>query len=195
MADKPDNAAQAALAASVRRPVDFAFLDIAGAPMRVTNAPYDITFTGTGDEDLDGFTFEALDPRFVSVGDVKLSEKGADTVTLKLSGLASIDDETMNEIGDRQRWQGRDARLWKGMLDPKTLSQLGAVWCYHTGVMAVPRVLGSAESQVIELDVEGYLAWFTQASNRTYLTQSDFDPGDQSAALAIAIANGAGKKA
>jgi hypothetical protein len=71
MDSRPDSAAQAALAASVRRPVTFAFLDLKGEPIRVTNAPYSFTFAGTGDEDLDGFTFDAVDPRVVSVGPVK----------------------------------------------------------------------------------------------------------------------------
>ena len=44
------------------------------------------------------------------------------------------------------------------------------------------------------MSVESYLAFFGQASNRTYLDQQSYDPGDQSAALAIAIANGASKR-
>lgn len=127
----PDLAAQAALAERVRRPVTFCFLDIAGEPVRVTDAPYSFTFAGTGDEDLDGFTFEAVDARVVSVGDVKAKEGGTDTLTLTLSGLAGIDGETMNAIGNRSNYQGRDARLWKAMLDPVELTRIGAIWCRH----------------------------------------------------------------
>ncbi|RDE05442.1 hypothetical protein [Sphingomonas aracearum] len=47
--------------------------------------------------------------------------------------------------------------------------------------------------QWIEVTIESYLATLTAASNRTYLDQADFDPGDNSAALTIACANGAGR--
>lgn len=187
----PDTAAQAALAERVRRPVTFCFLDIAGAPVRVTDAPYSFTFAGTGDEDLDGFTFDAVDARVVSVGDVKAKEGGTDTLTLTLSGLAGVDGETMNEIGTRSNYQGRDARLWKAMLDPVQLTRIGAIWPYYTGYMAVPKISGDQTSQTISLEIETYLAFFGQASNRTYLDQASFDPGDLSAELSIAIANGA----
>ena len=187
----PDLAAQAALAERVRRPVTFCFLDIAGEPVRVTDAPYSFTFAGTGDEDLDGFTFEAVDARVVSVGDVKAKEGGTDTLTLTLSGLAGIDGETMNSIGNRSNYQGRDARLWKAMLDPVELTRIGAIWPYYTGYMAVPKISGDQTSQTISLEIETYLAFFGQASNRTNLDQASFDPGDLSAELAIAIANGA----
>ncbi len=190
----PDIAASGALAAGVRRPVTFCYLDIAGEPVRVTDAPYDITFTGTGDEDLDGHTFMAVDARVVSVGVVKAKEGGTDTLTLELSGLAGVDGELMNQIGTRSNWQGRDARLWKGMLDPVTLAFVGSIWPYYTGYMAVPKISGDQNSQTISLDVETYLAFFNQASNRTYLDQDQYDPADRSAELAIAIANGANKR-
>lgn len=194
MDSRPDTSAQAALAASVRRPVTFAFLDLKGEPIRVTNAPYSFTFAGTGDEDLDGFTFDAVDPRVVSVGPVKAREGGTDTLTLQLSGLAGVDDELMTQIGDRSNWAGRDCRLWRAMLDPHDMKRIGAIWSYYTGYMSVPKISGDRTGQVINMSVESYLAFFGQASNRTYLDQQSYDPGDQSAALAIAIANGASKR-
>ena len=178
MDTRPDSAAQAALAADVRRPVTFAWLDLKGEAIRVTNAPYSVTFAGTGDEDLDGFTFTAVDPRVVSVGAIKAKEGGTDTLTLQLSGLAGVDDELMTQIGDRAAWAGRDCRLWRAMLDPQNMTRIGSLWAYYTGY----------------LSVESYLAFFGQASNRTYLDQQSYDPGDTSAALAIAIANGASRK-
>jgi hypothetical protein len=192
MDSRPDEASQAALAAAVRRPVTFCFLDILNGPIRVTDAPYSVTFSGTGDEDLDGFTFQALDPSFVSVSEVHAKEGGSDTVTLQLSGLAGVDDELMTDIGNKANWAGRDARLWKAMLDPVSLTRLGALWSFHTGYMSVPKIIGDRTNQLINLDVESYLAFFTQASNRTYLDQQSYDAGDMSAELAIAIANGAG---
>lgn len=191
MVNAPDAAAGAALAERVRRPVTFCFLDIAEEPIRVTDAPYSFTFSGTGDEDLDGHTFQAVDPRVVSIAAVRAKESGTDTVTLTLSGLAGVDSELMDTIGNKANWQGRDARLWKAMLDPQTFTRIGAIWCYYTGYMSVPVIVGDQNSQTIRLDLESYLAFFGQASNRTYLDQDLYDPGDRSAELAIAIANGA----
>ncbi|MEZ0495396.1 hypothetical protein [Sphingomonas sp. IW22] len=192
MATRPDLVAQNALAADIRRPVDFAFLDIGDEPLRVTTAPSHVSISGTGDEDLDGFTFQALDPMFVSVGRIRSKEGGGDTVTLTLSGLAGVDAALMTDLGNKANYAGRDARLWKAMLHPDTLGQIGAIWCYYTGYMSVPRIVGDRSSQVITLDVESYLGFFSQASNRTYQDQQVYDPGDRSAELAVAIANGAG---
>ena len=192
--DRPDATAQAALDAYARRPVSFAFLNIKGEPLRVTNAPYDFTFSNTGDEDLDGFTFKALDPQLVSIGPVHAKEGGSDTLTLRLSGLPGVDDELMTALGNRAAYVGRDCRLWRGMLHPDSLTLLGGVWSYFTGYMSVPRIVGDRQSQTIELDVETYLAFFGRASNNTYLSQGDYDPNDRSAELAIAIANRATRK-
>lgn len=190
MADRPDGAAQAAIEQDVRREVNFVWLDIAGEEIRVTDAPYSITLSDTGDEELDG-TFDAVASEFVSIGPVKAKEGGGDTFTMTLSGLASVDDETMTMIGDKARWQGRDCRTWKGMLDLETLELVGVVWAEHTAVMSVPKVVGDQSSQTIVLEAESYTTFFTQPAGRTYLDQQRYDPGDRSGELAIAIANGA----
>lgn len=194
MDSRPDTAANAALSADVRMPATFCLLDLASGPLRVTNAPYSFTFSGTGDEDLDGFTFQAVDPRFVSVGSVKAQEGGSDTLVLTLSGLAGVDDELMTELGDRANYSGRDCRLWRAMLDPQELRRIGAIWSYFTGYMSVPKIVGDRTSQTIQLSVETYLAFFGQPSNRTYLDQISYDAGDRSAELAIAVANGANSR-
>jgi hypothetical protein len=191
MATRPDLDANAALSADVRKPVTFCFLDLADEPIRVTNAPYSFAFSGTGDPDLDGFTFTAVDPRVVGVGAVTAKEGGTDTLSLQLSGLAGVDDELMTQIGDRANYVGRDCRLWRAMLDPRDMRRIGAIWSFYTGYMSVPKVSGDRTTQTINLDVESYLAFFGQASNRTYLDQQSYDPADRSAELSIAIANGA----
>jgi hypothetical protein len=189
---RPNALAQAALAASVRWPVRFAFLDIVGDPIRITTAPYSISFPagGTGDEDLDGFTFSAIDSRPVSISTIKRKEGGADSFSATLSGLAGIDDDLMTEIGDKSKWQGRDIRIWRAMIDPDNFGRIGNIWAEHTGYMSVPKIVGDATSQTIVLDCESYLGFFTQASNKTYLDQRLYDPDDNSPETSIAIANG-----
>ncbi|GAA3265868.1 hypothetical protein GCM10020258_34120 [Sphingomonas yabuuchiae] len=99
----------------------------------------------------------------------------------------------MNQLGARANFSGRDCRLWRAMLNPHDLTQIGALWSYFTGYMSVPVVVGDRTSQTINLDVETYLAFFGQATGRTYLDQAAFDPGDRSADLSVAIANGAAR--
>lgn len=189
MADYPDAAAFAAIEQDVIHPVWVAFLDILGDPIRVTTAPYSLAITGTGDVDLDGHTFSAIDPTFVGVSPVQRKEGGAETVTATLSGLAGIDDDLMTQIGNKANWQGRTARLWQVMFDAN-LQQVGALWAFYTGYMTVPKITGSSETQVIQLDIESYLAFLAQPSNRSYLNQAEYDPGDLSAEASIAVANG-----
>ncbi len=187
----PDPTAIAALRSYTDpvRPIYVGFLDILGEPIRVTTAPYSITFSGTGDEDLDGYTFSAIDPEFISVSSITMKEGGADTVTCTLSGLLGIDTDLLNQIGNKANWQGRVMRLWQLQLN-EALTQVGAVWPWFTGYMTVPKIVFDKTSQTIQLDVESYLAFLTAASNRSYLSQAEFDSGDLSAAASIACANG-----
>ena len=194
MATRPDAAAAQALAERVRRPVIVAFLDIKDEPIRVTDAPYSFDFSGTGDPDLDGYRFQAVDPRVVSVAEVKSKEGGSGTVQLSLSGLQGIDGELLTTIGDKSQWQRRTVRVWKAMLDPVTFLPRGAIWGYYTGYMQVPQIVGDQASQTIILEVESYLGFFERASNRSYIDQQSFDPADRSAELSIAIANQANRR-
>jgi hypothetical protein len=186
---RPDAAASAALDAQVIRPVWFAYLDIEGDPIRACTAARSITFTGTGDPDVDGKTFDAINPDVVEISSVRVKANGAEPVTAKLSGIATIDDETLALIGDKANWQGRAARLWR-IIRNEHGEQIGALQHYYTGYMVALSVTGTPQSQTIVVKIESYLAAYSQPSNRTYLDQQEFDPGDLSAKAAIAIANG-----
>jgi hypothetical protein len=189
----PDTAAIAALRSytSPVHPVYIGFLDILGDPIRVTTAPYDLTIAAgaTGDAELDGLTFSAVDPEFISVSQIVMKEGGTESVTCTLSGLIGVDTGLLNQIGDKANWQGRVARLWQMQID-ESLAQVGAIWPWFTGYMTVPRITGDKARQVIELEVESYLSFLRTASGRTYLSQADFDSGDLSAQASIAAANG-----
>lgn len=186
---RPDATAIAALSGSVIEPHYVGYLDFSGDPFRVTTAPYNVTFSSTGDTDLDGNTFTAMDPRMVSVSEVQHQEEGSETVTASLSGLATIDTALLNIIGNTSLWRGRTASLWL-MLYDTSYSRVGNVWRFYTGRMMSAAIKGDIGGQTIEIQIEGYLASLSQASNRTYLDQSYFDSGDLSAAASIAIANG-----
>lgn len=186
---RPDASAVAGLAAPVVKPAFIGFLDILGDPVRVTTWGASLTFSGTGDPDLDGYSYSAVNPQLVDIGPVKQAEGGSDTVTASLSGLIAVDSGLMTLIGDPANWRGRVARLWLGIHDEDEVQQ-GAIWAYYTGRMVAIAIRGGPEAQTIEVQIENYLATLSTASNRTYLDQSYFDPGDLSAEAAVAIANG-----
>lgn len=183
-----DAAGIAELTKPTLRPFFCAWLDISGGEIRATTAPISLTFSGTGDVDLDTYTFDAVDHTVIAVGEVTHSENGSDTVQITLSGLIGIDTDTLNQIGTKSNWQGRTARLWLGFVTAD--SAVISIAAYYTGYMMTPRISGSTETQSITLEVESYLASMTEASGRTYLDQSRYDSADTSAAATVANANG-----
>lgn len=188
---RADATAVAALDAAYIKPAFLAYLDIAGDPVRATTWPADLSFNGTGDPDLDGYTYLALQADLIDVGEAKFQEGGAETLTITLSGLILPDNDLLNLMADEANWRGRVARLWQAVYNENDVRQ-GAFWNYYTGRMVDMPITGSPEQQIIELTIETYLASLSAPSNRTYLDQSEFDPLDASADAAIAIANGTG---
>ncbi|MFN3424897.1 MAG: hypothetical protein ACK40C_09360 [Novosphingobium meiothermophilum] len=185
----PDSTAGAALASSSFQVAWLAWLDFSGDPVRATTAARSLTLAGTGDPDLDGFTFDAVDPTMVAISEVKNKEGGSDTITFTMSGIVGPDTDLLNIIGDKSLWQGRTARLWAIIYD-EAGAQQGAIWPVYTGRMSGVQIAGEPSGQTISLDVESYLAYMKQASGRTYLDQSQFDPNDNTASLKLAAANG-----
>jgi hypothetical protein len=185
-----DSTAKAAVASSGFSVAWYIFLDISTDPLRFTTFGKDVTFASTGDTDLDGFTYVAFGGQLIDVGDVSNSDSGSDTLTVTLSGIVSVDTTLLNDIGDKTLWQGRSARLWFQLYDPTGVTAQGAVVTYYTGYMSSVRFVAAPESQTLQLSIENYLAFTTQASNRSYLNQKDYDSGDTSAAATIAAANG-----
>lgn len=188
----PDATAGAQLGDSYFRAAWIAFLDFGGDPLRATTAGASLTFTGTGDDDLDGFTFDALDPSLVTVGDIRNTDGGSETLSFTLSGLVGPDTDLLNILGDISLWRGRTARLWAAIYD-ESGAQQGAIWSVYTGRMSAMQIIGDPGGQTIKLDVENYLASLKQASGRTYLNQGSYDAADNTAALTIGVANGATK--
>lgn len=187
----PDATATAALGGAVVRPAFLCWLDIVGDPVRATTWPVSLVMSATGDPDLDGYTFSAVDPTMVDVSAVKYQEGGAESVTASLSGLILPDTDLLNIIGDESKWRGREARLWAGIYN-EAYAQQGSFWNYYTGRMVSATMRGSAQAGVIEISIETYLAALTPASNRNYLDQAHFDPLDRSAEATLAVINGIG---
>lgn len=189
---RPDATARAALDALVIRPVWFVYLDVVGDPVRACTAGQSIAFAAgaTGDPDLDGQTFDGINPQFVDIGPVRQKDGGTDSITIKLSGLVTIDTALLAAIGTEANWRGRTARLWRTIRDANGAQQ-GAIQHIFTGYMTSLPITGAPNGeQTINLSIQSYLAAFSGASGRTYLDQASFDPGDLSATASIALANG-----
>ncbi|BAK66895.1 hypothetical protein SLG_22200 [Sphingobium sp. SYK-6] len=186
---RPDATASAALDHDFIRPGFFCFLDIVGDPFRINTLGVDLLITGTPYPEMNDQTFLGVTGRLVDIGPVNVKGGGSDSVMARLSGLRDLDNDTLNTIGDRANWQGRTAMLWR-MIRDVAGAQQGAIQHYYTGYMTSLAISGEPQSQTIELTIESYLAAFSEASNRTYLDQELFDPGDLSARASIAIANG-----
>lgn len=186
---RPDAAASAALDDEIIKPVYFAFVDFLNVPIRANTSARDVAVTGTGDADLDGFTFAGMTADIVDVGPVTNAEGGSQTVEVRLSAAIDLDNAMLNEIGDSANWQGRTFRLWRVIRD-EALNQQGGFQHYYTGYMIDLSIDAAPGSQLMTVQIENYIAAFTQASNRTYLDQADFDPGDLSAQAALGSANG-----
>lgn len=185
----PDASHSAALDEEVIRPVWFAFLDILGDPVHANSSGANITPNGTDDPDLDGIEYLGISARFVDVSSVKVQDGGSDSVTAQLSGIEGLDDEDLALLANPANWRGRDARLWRIIRDEHGTQQ-GGFHAYYTGKMVALTHGGNADGQTLRVTIESYLAVFSEASGRSYLDQSRYDPGDESARASIAIANG-----
>jgi hypothetical protein len=169
------------------------YADFEGDVLRATSGLYDKTITASGDAELDG-TYDSIDHSLIEVSPVKHNESGSDTVQVSLNGIvvaASPDgsETLLNLIGNITRWQGRTARLWFYIVDDNE-NQVGEIIPYYTGYMDDVVISGSPDAQRITLTIENYLVTLAGASNKNYLSQKQYDSGDNSAAATISAANG-----
>lgn len=185
----PDATHAAALDDAIVRPVWFGFLDFDGDPVRANTSGADITPTGTGDPDLDGQEFLGISARLVEVSPVKIKEGGSEAVVATLSGIQGLDADDLAMLSDPTAYRGRDARLWRIVRNALN-EQQGGFHAYYTGKMVNLTHSGDDQGQVLRVTIESYLAVFSEPSNRSYLDQERYDPGDDSARASIAIANG-----
>lgn len=183
-----DATTQAALNASVVNWRVLIYADFQGDVLRGTSGLYDKTIFGSGDTELDG-TYESFDHNLINVSPVKHNETGSDTVAISMSGLIVNDNDFLNLIGDKARWQGRTARLWFYCVDENE-NQVGSIIPYYTGYMNEVGINGSSSSQAVTLTIENYLVSIAGAQNKTYLIQNIFDAGDLSGEAAVSAANG-----
>jgi hypothetical protein len=206
-----DATTQTALEAPILQWRMLLYADFEGDVLRATSGIYDKTISGSGDAELDG-TYFSLDHNLIEVSPVKHNESGSDTVQVSLNGILAATEyvqerdgdlifqrdgaeirirgsSLLNILGDVTRWQGRTARLWFYIVDDDE-NQVGSIIPYYTGYMDDITIAGAPSSQRITLSIENYLVTLAGASNKNYLSQSQYDSGDNSAAATISAANG-----
>ena len=96
----PDATAAAALEEAVVKPVWFAYLDFDTDPVRANTSGASIAVSGTGDADLDGFTFDGISAAIVDVSPVRNGASGSGSVTATLSGITGLDDDILALLAD-----------------------------------------------------------------------------------------------
>lgn len=163
------------------------FFDFDGDPLRYTNAPYNVGFSGASDTDLNGDYF-TISHELVTISAIEHTSENSNTVQATLSGLINYDAALMTLLGDKANWTGRKAILWNILFD-KNGQQVGTPWRFYTGRMVNVSYGGTKAASAISVQVENYLAVLSEPSNRSYLAQQDFDPLDLSAAASISAAN------
>lgn len=183
-----DAPAKAGLSQTIVKPVFLGFVDFLTVPLRVNTSGADIVMNGTGDPDIDGFTFYGLRADVVDIGPTIRNAAGTDSKKIVVSGLQ--DDDILDEINDPANWRSREFRTWI-IIRNSLNAQQGGVAHDFTGYMSSLTVNATPTGQVIEVNVEGYLAAYGPASNRTYLDQDRYDAGDLSAKGSINIGNNA----
>lgn len=206
-----DATTQAALEAPILQWRMMLYADFEGDVLRATSGIYDKVVSGSGDAELDG-TYQSLDHNLIEISPVKHNESGSDTVTVTLNGILAATEyvqdrfesiieqrnadlirirgsSLLNILGDVTRWQGRTARLWFYVVDDNE-NQVGSIIPYYTGYMDDITIAGAPSSQRISLSIENYIVTLSGASNKGYLSQSEYDSGDNSAAATISAANG-----
>lgn len=208
-----DATTQAALEETILHWRMLLYADFDGDVLRATSGIYDKTISGSGDAELDG-TYDSIDHNLIEVSPVSHNEKGSDTVAVSLNGILTGTEYVLNRasdpiqerdgdlirirgssllniLGDVTRWQGRAARLWFYVVDEGE-NQIGSIIPYYTGYMNDIKISGAPTAQKITLSIENYLVSLSGASNKTYMMQSEYDSGDNSAAATISAANGLG---
>lgn len=170
------------------RPVRFIFMDYLGDPIRCNDSGMDITISGQSSPNLNG-TYLGLNTRFANMSNIQIGDGGSQPVSVWLSGIKTLDDATLDLMGDESKWKGRLVRIWRIVWDQAGTGQ-GSYQHLYTGYMVNHMLKGSSKEQMIEVTIESYLAAFSQPSNRTYLMSRYFDAGDASGEVLLSAANG-----
>lgn len=117
----------------VIRPVLIGRLDIQTDPVAAWTGPGIFAPSGTGDTELDGYTFDGIEG-FIDISNIKEDQGIGGPVTLTATAH-DLDDNLLRQlVRDKRTWRGQNAFLWLGLLD-ETANVISNPTRIKTGVM------------------------------------------------------------
>lgn len=191
-----DPATKAAAQAPTLWPAWVIRLDIKDDPVLVWTGLGLYMPTGTGDNALDGLTFEGI----ANVGDIGAiveAREGSQALTLSLAGVDLMDDALRQVIFDQRTWQFRAAWLWVVLCDEDG-DPIGKPVRVKRGRMDQMNHEENDGEGKVSVEIEGHQAYVASILNTRYSEQPEVDPTDTSQAYVHDLANkvaGIGDKA
>ncbi|MFW6198567.1 MAG: hypothetical protein ACOC5E_01960 [Acidobacteriota bacterium] len=178
---------QSALEERVLRPVLIGRLEIEDDPVRAWTGPGLFQPQGTGDDALDGVTFDPISPP-QSISEVQEDQGIGGPVTITMDAH-DLDQAVLRQlVRDRRLYKGRPAWLWLGLLDEQQEAVVPDPVRLKTGVITEITTSRQQDQAVAEIEIDEDLG---QASGRrTRLTDHrQFWPSDTFSLFVISLLN------
>ncbi len=172
-----DPATKAAAQAPTLWPAWVIRLDIKDDPVLVWTGIGVYSPTGTGDEALDGLSFDGI-ANVGEIGAIVEAREGSQAVSLSLSGVDLEDPALRQVVFDERTWQFRSAWMWIVLCDEDG-EPIGKPVRVKRGRIDQMNHEDDEES-IIRVEVESHQAYVASAISTRYSEQSEIDPTDVS---------------
>lgn len=177
------------LQAAVVRPVYIGFLDFDGDPLRAWTGPGIFAPTGTGDADLDGFTFGSA-AGIVQVSDFTENMGLSDEFRITMSAADDDLDPYAQLIANRAAFQGRKAVFWRAFLADDESGVQSYVDRMFAGVMvAAESMRGGGQPGQITITCDHDLQKARSAPTR-WIDHQFYNPTDTASSFINDLARG-----
>lgn len=185
---------QDALAAVGIRTGYLARLEFLTETVFVTTLETALAVSGTGDDMLDGNTFEPLAHGVaVSVGDNAYSYDGSEEFTMTMAIPASPSLPIVNAGIYPSEYISRPAYVWRAVMFQPPGVDAPAEWGFRrirAGTMDRVQVRADGRQHIFTLTLESHASAISGAGGSTWLDQRRYDADDRSQDFAVNIANG-----
>lgn len=146
------SAMSTALDARVVRPVLIGRLDIQTDPVAAWNGPGVFAPSGTGDTELDGYTFDGIEG-FIDLSSIKEDQGIGGPVTIT-AAAHDLDEVLLKQVvRDKRAWRGQAAFLWLGLLDDDT-NVISNPTRIKTGVMTAMEIRRGPDTAAIIVTID-----------------------------------------
>jgi hypothetical protein len=166
-------------------------LDIEGDPLFAWTGFGDLAFGAgeTGDEALDGQTFEGITHLVAEIGVIQDSQGGSGALEISLPGV-DLEEEAMRQVVYNQNaWQFKPAWVWLAVLDDNG-SPIGTPIRLKSGRIDQMPVEETEDGQgSIRCIIESHQAYGSEALATRYSEQQEINPADTSQKWVWQLAN------